>query len=637
MSNSIFQLHLEVFMKKMLSILSILLLASMSLFAQVNQIGKFNANQFDPTDPLRPWQDVTNHVRGAYFANDLDNDGKPEVLAVDYSNGGRVHLIEYNDGVMELVWSSPKLSETNPNSVPRWVQSGDLDGDGMKEIIFPSGARYTGSIQVFEFTGTDNDFGTESIIDFPADLHLGNGMGTYRMDRERAIVYDFDGDGKDELITANVDVAGTMTYKQNVYILGINGNAPGFASWQVEGGDPAIHPINGLSAGSWWQSIPCDYDGDGVKEIVNHYWNFFGMWSIEPTGPDTYTYPSAANADGGVNGPVYVEFTKEMAEDAVAYMGLSALDVDGDGNEEIYGALYIGGASAKNYSVGMIDLPAGSNGVNVWNQNQFAILKEKLWTEVGLTTGEYWGTGAADLDGDGKDEIVLGGSPGSSVTVMKYNGTGSILSGDNYTVNRYPVGDPMVIAYKNYDSLGVQWTDTTFGSFISKMDRGDINKNGKEDLLLAYQSVDDSVATTNYLWNTDSTKFVVTSKSKVLNNFAYNLRIIEGGDPTGIKVIDLKMVTPEDYSLEQNYPNPFNPTTSIKFSLPISKKVSLKVYDMLGKEIKTLVDNQEYAKGSYELNWDATNNLGAKVVSGNYIATLKYGNFSKSIKMTLVK
>jgi hypothetical protein len=612
-------------MKKGLLSILFILLGTILIQAQVNQISSFNANSVDNEDPERPWADVTNHVRSAFYADDLDGDGKKEVLAVDYSNGGRVHVLEYNDGVLELVWSSPIFGEDNPNSAPRWVQSGDLDGDGNKEVIFPQGPRYEGNINVFEFSGTDNDYGTTSIIQFPMTIHEPLGHGQYRTDRERATVYDFDGDGKDELITSNGD--------NQLYILGINGNAPGFASWQVEGGDPTID----VSGGSHWHSFPCDYDGDGVMEIVNHQWNFFGFYSVEPTGPDTYTFPASGNSDGGVDGPIYVEYLNAASEDGVAYMGMNAADLDGDGKQEMFGAIYVGGTSGYNYSVAVVDIPAGSDGIEVWNQNQFAVIADDLWTKVGLESGDYWGTGAADLDGDGDDEIVLGGSPGRYVTVMDYSGSGSLLDSNSYSINLYPVGDPMVIAYDHYDSLGTTWTDTTFGSFIAKMDRGDINNNGKDDLVLGYQSVNDEVISTFYTYDTDSVKFVVANADTVLNEFAYNVRIIEGGDPTGIKVLDIGFVTPDDYVLEQNYPNPFNPTTSIRFSLPVDKNISLKVYDMLGREVKTLIDAESYKKGSYEITWDATNNLNSKVATGHYIAKLEYGNFSKSIKMSLLK
>lgn len=605
-------------------------LVALVLNAQDLQVASWNSASEDPADTSRAYANTTNHVRGAIITDDLDGDGKNEILAVDYSNNGRVHCLEYNNGVLELVWSSPvNLVESNPNSTPRWVQFGDLDGDGNKEIIFPSGPRYDGKLQVFENQG-DNDYGTESIIDFPTNIHEALGIGLYRMDRDRSItVADFDADGSDEIIVINADGA--------VYILSINGNAPGFASWIVEGGDPANTAFNKFSGGSQWHSTPVDYDGDGVKEIVNHYWNFYGFWSIEASAPNTYTYPSQENSDGGVNGPTYVEFMKPLNEDGVAYMGILPCDVDGDGKEEIAGSFYVGGGNAYNNRVGMVSLPTTAAGVEVWSQDQFAIIKDSAWTEVGMDSFDMWGNGIADLDGDGNDEIVLGGTPSDKVLVLDFTGTGSVLDGTNYTTSVYDVGEAVLTGLKHYDSLGVTTVDSTFSGFVAKMSGGDLTGNGKDNLVLAYQSVADSISHNYYNW--DGTEFVEdsTMARNEFNTNAINIRVIEGDDGTGIKVIDMNVISPNDYVLAQNYPNPFNPTTNIRFSLPISKKISVIVYDMLGSEVKTLVNNQEFAKGSYEATWDGTNNFGSKVASGNYIVTMKFGNFNKSVKMQLLK
>jgi len=85
------------------------------------------------------------------------------------------------------------------------------------------------------------------------------------------------------------------------------------------------------------------------------------------------------------------------------------------------------------------------------------------------------------------------------------------------------------------------------------------------------------------------------------------------------------------FELNQNYPNPFNPATSIKYSVPATSKVTLKVYDVLGKEVATLV-NSVKAAGSYVVNFDAS-----KLASGMYIYTLNTGNYSSSKKMMLLK
>lgn len=95
--------------------------------------------------------------------------------------------------------------------------------------------------------------------------------------------------------------------------------------------------------------------------------------------------------------------------------------------------------------------------------------------------------------------------------------------------------------------------------------------------------------------------------------------------------IEVEFTGNMDYTLEQNYPNPFNPSTSIKFSIKEKGNVSLTVFDLLGREITTLLE-KEMEAGSYSISFDASN-----LVSGVYVYQLKSGNFIASKKMMLVK
>jgi len=88
---------------------------------------------------------------------------------------------------------------------------------------------------------------------------------------------------------------------------------------------------------------------------------------------------------------------------------------------------------------------------------------------------------------------------------------------------------------------------------------------------------------------------------------------------------------PVSYSLSQNYPNPFNPSTSISFEIPQSGFVKLVVYDMLGKEVATLL-NEEKTAGAYEVNFNVRN-----LASGIYFYTINAGNFTSTKKMILMK
>jgi hypothetical protein len=87
---------------------------------------------------------------------------------------------------------------------------------------------------------------------------------------------------------------------------------------------------------------------------------------------------------------------------------------------------------------------------------------------------------------------------------------------------------------------------------------------------------------------------------------------------------------PTEFVLEQNYPNPFNPSTSIEYIVGSRKYVTLKVYDVLGREVAALV-NEEKKAGSYELEWNAE-----KLSSGVYFYQLKTGSFIDTKKMILL-
>ncbi len=89
--------------------------------------------------------------------------------------------------------------------------------------------------------------------------------------------------------------------------------------------------------------------------------------------------------------------------------------------------------------------------------------------------------------------------------------------------------------------------------------------------------------------------------------------------------------TPNEFGLEQNYPNPFNPTTMINYQIPVTNHVSLKVFDMLGKEVATLV-NETKETGSYSAKFD-----GAKLSSGIYFYKLQSGNSIAVKKLTIMK
>ena len=95
-------------------------------------------------------------------------------------------------------------------------------------------------------------------------------------------------------------------------------------------------------------------------------------------------------------------------------------------------------------------------------------------------------------------------------------------------------------------------------------------------------------------------------------------------------------ILPKEFALHQNYPNPFNPTTQIHYDLPESEFVSIIIYDVIGRKIKSLINTNQEA-GYRSIAWNATNDLGQPVSNGMYIYTIQAGEFRQTNKMVLLK
>ena len=128
----------------------------------------------------------------------------------------------------------------------------------------------------------------------------------------------------------------------------------------------------------------------------------------------------------------------------------------------------------------------------------------------------------------------------------------------------------------------------------------------------------------------------IASTNVDLTNFSIPVQFTVPGESIEltngpVNIINYSSEIPDKYSLEQNYPNPFNPETKIKFSLPESGYVSLKVYDQSGRETASLISN-ELNTGVYEYSFN-----GSGLASGVYYYTLETKGFSETKKMILVK
>jgi hypothetical protein len=159
------------------------------------------------------------------------------------------------------------------------------------------------------------------------------------------------------------------------------------------------------------------------------------------------------------------------------------------------------------------------------------------------------------------------------------------------------------------NNSGFEVERRTDGTLFSKL--AFIPGKGTTTNVSSYSFIDDNVASGNY---------------------TYRLKQIDyDGTVNYSKEVSVNVSTPDVFELSQNYPNPFNPSTSIKFSVPADGMVTLVVYNLLGEQITTLL-NQEMKAGRHEVSFDAS-----RLSSGLYFYRLDAGNFSSVKKMMLLK
>lgn len=565
---------------------------------------------------------------------DLDGDGAQEILVSDYTRGGRVHVLE-NAGVdtWELVYSTPVLDSTGTTNNIRAITAGDLDGDGNGEIMFLAGRNYSEfnpniatlppGLYVFEFTGTDNDYGTA-----PASINEFNGDLPDRWRTEQMQTADVDGDGLDEVLIANN--GGDNRY-DNWYVYGVSGDiGTGFEVWVEElrlssRGSEEFDPVT-RGGGSPYSILAADVDGDGAMELAMHSWNNYNFTMAKAAGADTYSVPDSTAEN---------IFLQAGDGDYVSFFGGVVVDLDGNGDDEIvYANLQTGEGSVLNYEAGEDPLQITADNV-----------------AVGIIPGlSFLGLTAGDLDGDGQMELIGSGSSFSAsafgagdtpafIRISEFNG-GDVEDPANYaSIQDIDISQPFdFLAFDtvNRDSAGVLTTYNEAGAqgpeFVSKLAfLGDPDGDGANEVALAFQGVDDSTYVYNEIFNPADSTYTRSTVSATANENRVFMRVISG-DGFSVKVEDERIVLPSDYQLHGNYPNPFNPSTNFSFKLPIDKKVSVKVYDIGGRLVDTLVNNELLPSGTHEVTWDATG-----FASGTYVYTLEYGNFRQTRQMVLLK
>jgi hypothetical protein len=193
-------------------------------------------------------------------------------------------------------------------------------------------------------------------------------------------------------------------------------------------------------------------------------------------------------------------------------------------------------------------------------------------------------------------------------------------------------GSPVPVILASFEAIGGQGVITlkwvtasevnchSWEIYRSELEYGDYTKvgekpgHGSTEIAYTYQWIDHQVLPNNVY-------FYTLKQVDFDGSFHWSNVVFATADPA----------VPEGFALHQNYPNPFNPATEIKYIVSERSKVTLKVYNILGEEITTLVDEVQDAQ-SYNILWDAKESA-----SGVYFCTITAGSFQKTVKMILLK
>ena len=246
-------------------------------------------------------------------------------------------------------------------------------------------------------------------------------------------------------------------------------------------------------------------------------------------------------------------------------------------------------------------------------------------------------------------EYVMNGG----TELKKISPTGSLIWSNVYNLAGFRVevgsdNQPVVCGFPNQNSFGssfikvdsngnLVWSNPDADSTFALMLHAKLIMDQNDNIYLAAGTLTEmAVCKVN---NDGISAWTVTMPGSYANDIVLgsdnNVYVVGGNtakiNQGGITSLSDDKLTPDGFILAQNYPNPFNPSTTISFSIPSAGFTSLKVYDVLGNEVASLV-NEEKPAGNYEVRLNASS-----LTSGTYFYRLNVGNFSEMKKMILMK
>ena len=570
-----------------------------------------------------------NNTRALKGGMDMDQDGKHEVVTTSYA--GRVFVYEYDgaNNAFDVVWTSPTPDSLVYTLGTRSVNVGDLDGDGKHEIVFPVSAHGALGYHIYEWDGVvgSDNYGTQ--ISSINTLYLGVENNNKNMRHERFEIEDVDGDGQQELISVVRDGSkGTIISSLGAGDDMVHNSGGGLETWSIE--FQTSH--NDFGGGSPYHALPVDYNGDGKKEIANTHWQQNNSYNIAVTGPDAYT-----TAEVGSEGSYYYA----TALDQHSLGGMSKADVDGDGNEEAYFVSY-----GKNMGFVLGIVGAGELFVVDYDADDDVT---KIGPDQVKKVADFGGNiigGIGNAYNGNTNPNIFTTSTSSKVPQVQaheYIGPDPKMA-SSYLQKAIYYGE-LDVAERTITTTAEGTVDTTFrrrwGFPIKAQanwgdDLLDFDGDGKNEILMAFQSNPDSLTHKTVTWDATGDSNIVV-ETTVVNPKNWEWVLLENGTEALSTDDQITFISPEEYRLEQNYPNPFNPNTTIQYTVPINRKVSIKIYNVNGQLVNTLVNNKLVSAGTHKVMWNGKNANGLQVSTGMYFYSLEWAGMKKVKSMTLLK